>query len=546
MRAIAAERTGPGARSGTPARARRAAIVVVLAMSALAVDARAGEISAGEAEAAKIFVQRCTACHTFGKGVKVGPDLKGVTARRPRHWLLRFIRSSQAMIDSGDPVAVSLFEEFRRQRMPDWTDLSDEQVGAILDWLAADGPDRRPADERSAELATTAEVELGRSLFLGQIRFAGGGMACAGCHAIRDGGESRGGSLASDLTGTYAAYRDRALTSFIRRPCTPRLPESSSAGFLRPQELFALKAYLRRVGLDDRAAVPAAAALSSGKAVEWQAPRRPLPAPPTAAQVRGERLFAVMPYAALLVLAIGMGLRHALCRRRRVRLDAEARTAWRLFTGSTLWRIGLAATAAAHVAGLLLPEAIASWNGAPLRLHLLEGAGFLFGILALIGWIRIMSRHLGRTASSTAARIAELADNAFVSLLFVAIASGLLSAAMYRWGSIWAGGTLAPYLSTVLYGAPAAALAAQLPYLVKLHVFSLFALLAVLPATSAALIPIAAVDRAMVLAARPIAAAARRARSALGRMSPARFIWPEEDLDELPVEPDAESPPRTR
>lgn len=544
MRAIAAERTGRGARSGMRTRARRAAVVVVLAMSALAVDASAGEISAGAAEAAKIFVQRCTACHTFGKGVKVGPDLKGVTARRPRHWLLRFIRSSQTMIDSGDPVAVSLFEEFRRQRMPDWTDLSDEQVGAILDWLAADGPDQRPADERSAELATAAEVELGRSLFLGRTRFAGGGMACAGCHGVRDAGDSRGGSLASDLTGTYAAYRDRALTSFIRRPCTPRQPESSSTGFLRPAEIFALKAYLRRVGLDDRAEVPATGALSAGKAVEWRAPVRPLPAPRTAAHARGERLFSVMPYAALLVLAIGMGLRHALCRRRRVPLGAEARTAWRLFTGSTLWRIGLAATAAAHVAGLLLPEAIAGWNGAPLRLHVLEGAGFLFGILALIGWIRIMSRHLGRTASSRATRIVELADSALLSLLFVAIASGLLSAAMYRWGSIWAGGTLAPYLSTVLYGAPAAALAARLPYMVKLHVFSLFAMLAVLPATSAALIPIAAVDRALALAARPIAAAARRARSVLGRMSPARLIWPEEDLAEVPTEPDADSPRR--
>jgi protein SCO1/2 len=46
-------------------------------------------------DAKKVFNQRCTACHTFGKGVKVGPDLKGVTARRQRPWLLKFVRSSQ-------------------------------------------------------------------------------------------------------------------------------------------------------------------------------------------------------------------------------------------------------------------------------------------------------------------------------------------------------------------------------------------------------------------------------------------------------------------
>ena len=75
-------------------------------------------------DAKKIFNQRCTACHTFGKGVKVGPDLKGVTARRQRPWLLKFVRSSQKVIAGGDPIATELFRTFKRQRMPDWTDLS--------------------------------------------------------------------------------------------------------------------------------------------------------------------------------------------------------------------------------------------------------------------------------------------------------------------------------------------------------------------------------------------------------------------------------------
>src|SRR5262245_41863919 len=87
---------------------------------------------AGAVDAKKIFNQRCTACHTFGKGVKVGPDLKGVTARRQRPWLLKFVRSSQKVIASGDPVATELFRTFKRQRMPDWTDLTPEDVGTIM------------------------------------------------------------------------------------------------------------------------------------------------------------------------------------------------------------------------------------------------------------------------------------------------------------------------------------------------------------------------------------------------------------------------------
>jgi cytochrome c2 len=39
--------------------------------------ALSGQANAGGGnDAKKIFNQRCTACHTYGKGVKVGPDLK--------------------------------------------------------------------------------------------------------------------------------------------------------------------------------------------------------------------------------------------------------------------------------------------------------------------------------------------------------------------------------------------------------------------------------------------------------------------------------------
>ena len=200
-------------------------------------------------DAKKIFNQRCTACHTFGKGVKVGPDLKGVTVRRQRPWLLKFVRSSQTVIAAGDPVANDLFRTFKRQRMPDWTDLSPQDVNAILDWLAADGPDQKPADERDAELATTADVARARALFEGRAPFASGGLACGACHTVPDHDRRSGGTLGPDLTDTYVKYRDRALTLVLKHPCTPRQPEVGSGRYLEPEEAFALKAYLREMTL---------------------------------------------------------------------------------------------------------------------------------------------------------------------------------------------------------------------------------------------------------------------------------------------------------
>src|SRR4029078_8781376 len=124
-------------------------MLVIAAFAAVGLPARA----AHAIDAKKVFNQRCTACHTFGKGVKVGPDLKGVTTRRQRPCLLKSVRSSQRVIAAGDPTATELFRTFKQQRMPDWSDLSPQDVNTILDWLAADGPEQKPDDARDADVA---------------------------------------------------------------------------------------------------------------------------------------------------------------------------------------------------------------------------------------------------------------------------------------------------------------------------------------------------------------------------------------------------------
>src|SRR5437763_336998 len=117
-----------------------------IAMSVLALVflliAAAPAFAADFTEPANIFRKRCSACHTFGKGVKVGPDLKGVTDRRQRDWLLKFVRSSQTVFQSGDPTAKSLYDQFKPQKMPDWSDLSDKQNSAIMEYFTANGAER--------------------------------------------------------------------------------------------------------------------------------------------------------------------------------------------------------------------------------------------------------------------------------------------------------------------------------------------------------------------------------------------------------------------
>jgi nitrate reductase gamma subunit len=255
--------------------------------------------------------------------------------------------------------------------------------------------------------------------------------------------------------------------------------------------------------------------------------------------MRADVLFILFPYAAVALLCAGFVVRYGMARRQIASLRAPAMDAWRLFSGGPMWRAGLAACVLAHVVGLLLPRAILSWNSAPLRLYLLEGAGFLFGILALAGWARVMGRHLTRRVRFAPG---EVADCVFLSLVFVAIGSGLLTAVRYRWGSSWAGATLAPYLATLAHGAPVTSLVEKMPSIVQLHMLSLFALLAVLPFTSVALVAVVAAHRAFGVAGRPIAAVRRAARAAVGRLQPARWLWPDEDL--APAEEDDPKTPR--
>ena len=259
---VGAEKAG-GRRMRGSLGLRRFSLLATLLATLGAALGSSGRASASEAlDAKKTFNQRCTACHTYGRGTKVGPDLKGVTERRTRPWLLRFIRSSQTLIQAQDPLASELFARFEQQRMPDWTDLSESQINAILDWISADGPDQKEPDERDAQLAKPTDIEHARGLFTGSIRFANGGAPCATCHSVLDDGQTIGGSLGPDLTGAYFKYRDRGLTLFLRQPCFRREPDratASTARYLTPDEAFALKAYLRRAALPSgRVIVPAA------------------------------------------------------------------------------------------------------------------------------------------------------------------------------------------------------------------------------------------------------------------------------------------------
>lgn len=98
-------------------------------------------------EGEELFKITCKACHHLDMRL-IGPPLRGVAERREEPWLLSFIKSSTTMIQSGDEVAVQLFNTYNKVPMPDQP-LTDRQIRNILAYTSqpkagSDQPFARP------------------------------------------------------------------------------------------------------------------------------------------------------------------------------------------------------------------------------------------------------------------------------------------------------------------------------------------------------------------------------------------------------------------
>lgn len=218
------------------------ALLVILLEPVLAQDK-------GEAS----FKQICAACHTIGKGKLVGPDLANVHLRHTEEWLMKFIRSSQTVIKSGDKYADSLFKAFNQVPMPDNPDFSDENIKDILNYISANSP-VNPSPPTSvvpvaADQLTTVSadaIETGKQLFIGGIRLTNGGATCNSCHNVKKLGIISGGALAKDLTDIPTRMDYQGTKAFITGMLSgiPAMQQSFGNKPLTEEEIANLAAFL--------------------------------------------------------------------------------------------------------------------------------------------------------------------------------------------------------------------------------------------------------------------------------------------------------------
>ena len=253
----------------------------------------------------------------------------------------------------------------------------------------------------------------------------------------------------------------------------------------------------------------------------------------------GDFMHRGWPYIALAVLAGGLALRAWLMAGRVPAIKGAVAEARSPYPRGWLWHVGWATLATAHAIGLLFPRAVLAWNRAGWRLYALEAITAAAGTIVVVLWLRALARHLaGRDAGNGATRqpagrmlspsslLLDLGDSVFLSLVALALVSGLLLAMFYRWGSSWGAVTLTPYLASIARGRPATLLIEHLPPLARLHVSVTFAAVAAFPFTRLAAVPIVALLRGAAACMRPVTVARRVAGSWL-RRGPAAWLWPE-------------------
>jgi predicted CXXCH cytochrome family protein len=143
--------------------------LLLLVSNVWSVSAQDPRADAAYKEGEATFKGQCASCHAVSKQV-VGPALAGIQDRRDAAWINNWVKNSQAVVKSGDPYAVELFNKFNKSIMPAFN-LSDKQIDNILTYVKVEVENPVAAAPAAAAPAEGGGVSNNMTLFLAIITF---------------------------------------------------------------------------------------------------------------------------------------------------------------------------------------------------------------------------------------------------------------------------------------------------------------------------------------------------------------------------------------
>jgi nitrate reductase gamma subunit len=239
-------------------------------------------------------------------------------------------------------------------------------------------------------------------------------------------------------------------------------------------------------------------------------------------------LFAVAPFIALVVLVVATALRPPHDSSLNMRPPSSSAAVVREARMHPLIALGLLGVLAGHIVMLAWPDQLLRWSRDVSRLMALELAFLALGVSALFGIGAAVWRRVLRSTASGA----SLADAMFSGVLLLALASGVAVAVLYRWAAAWSAVTSTRYARSLFLLQPNVEPLDALPYLAKVHIFSTFIIIGLLPFTRLIGVVQDTLHRATTLVIGPFATAFDRQRSLIqgwALRSSRRLMWPEEE-----------------
>jgi len=189
-------------------------------------------------------------------------------------------------------------------------------------------------------------------------------------------------------------------------------------------------------------------------------------------------LFLIFPYIAL-TLAVAVTAYRSVTQPFTISsLSSQLLERRKLYWGNISFHYGVLIILIGHLVAWWFPRSVQWWNGVPVRLYLLEVTGLALGLWTLAGLVILAWRRLSEPKVRA---VTTVMDVVVLLLLLVSVVTGVLTATLYRFGSFWFTGVFAPYLTSLFTLHPQPQLLRGLPWVIQLHAFNFFLLLAVFP-----------------------------------------------------------------
>jgi nitrate reductase gamma subunit len=376
--------------------------------------------------------KKCSACHQTGTRKLVGPGLAGISEKRDREWLYKWINNSKELIASGDSAAIQIFEEYDKTPMLEY-DFTNEEIDAILAYIDSENSPKAIASNGAGGDTSETVGAPGMSRYMKWTLYL--------ISAI----------VVILLFFTYRMNKTVRKT-FMQLGYFPEPFQKKKRGVT-----FGL---MIMVGTFIIMFLVAALQGDWGRI--------------------DQLMFFMFPYATLLIFLVGSIYRYKKSSFQVSSLSSQFLEGKKLFFGSQPFHWGLLVLFFGHLIAFLFPKSLIAWNGEPVRLLIIEFSSFAFALTALMGLLLLIRR---RMFSRRILEVTNKMDMLVYVILLIQILSGLGVAYFVRWGSSWFAAVLTPYLRGIFTLNPDITAVSSAPILIQIHIISAFFIIAVLPFT---------------------------------------------------------------